>query len=111
MSSIKIVQFGINSSLDVSIDTAHKAIRNAKSPWQFYIGSNVQDKDIIQLACELTSNKNSPNSTTTPNSDSFSDILQPILEAPKTTYHVDLNRDPFGPDGPFSSNATVIEYA
>lgn len=110
MASIEIMQFGAGSLLDAHtpsttiddlIKKAVEASKGATNPQHhFAIGSQVDNKDIIQVTSVWDESQSDVNLGSTLQESSFSKSMQ--------SYHVALDRSAFGTNGPVTAN--VVEF-
>jgi ribosomal protein S16 len=110
MAVTEIIQFGASPSrtVDDTIQKAVKALKGVKSPQQFVLGTQVQDKGAVQITTEWDGIQDYANFAATPEFTSFLKFVSSTYGEPYRIFHVALDRSAFGADGPATAN--VVEY-
>ncbi|MCJ1442629.1 MAG: hypothetical protein MMC23_003126 [Stictis urceolatum] len=117
MAIAQIIHFGGKPSIDLhapyatangTIKKAIEALKEAKTPQHFVLGTHVQDKSAVQIISEWANVQDYSNFETTPEFESFISSVRGSLGAPSNILHVDLDRPALGPNGPATAN--VVEY-
>lgn len=109
MAVTQIIHFGVEpTTVDETIQKAVKALKEAQTPQNFVLGTQIQDKGAVQFTSEWDGVKDYENFQTTPGFGSFISNLRSAFGELHDIFHVALNRSAFGSDG--SATANVVEH-
>ena len=118
MSNIEIIRLtteptsnvhGPRITVDDTIQKAVRALKEELHPEHFVLGTEVQDKTVIQITVELGGAQDNVNSKRTPEPIPSLKSVRSLFGEPHDIFHVALDQPAFGPDG--SATANVVEYA
>lgn len=107
----EIVRFGLDLPSIADNSTWQKAagaLQGDRAPQHYVLGTEVQNKSIVQITSEWDSYRDYTNFANSPEFTSFVGSVRGLFGEPKDSFHVHFDRSAVGPNGPATAN--VVEY-